>query len=79
MIARQVAESVLQLQLIQLNQAGPLGGGLSQGRFLTDYSAGPFESGQEKGNWSNHKLDMQALPLGADYSTISLHVDSGQV
>ena len=57
-IARQVAEYIHRLQSIRPSQVGPIGGGPCTGRFFTDYSAGPFGSGQEMESWFNHKLDI---------------------
>ena len=58
MIAQQIAANIHQLQFIRQDQPGPAGGGPSIGRFFTDYSVGPFRSGQEMENWFNHKLDI---------------------
>ena len=52
----QVAGMIQQLQSVRLNSPGPIGGGLSQGRWFTDYCAGPFTTRQEIENWFNHKL-----------------------
>ena len=57
-IAQQIADMIGQLQSVQLDMAGPIGGGPSRGRFFTDYGAGPFGSGQEMESWFNHKLDI---------------------
>ena len=57
-IAHQVAESIHCLQSVWLSQAGPIGSGCCTGRFFTDYSAGPFASGQEMESWFNHKLNI---------------------
>ncbi|KAI9785386.1 MAG: hypothetical protein M1839_000405 [Geoglossum umbratile] len=48
-VVKQVSEIIQQLQSVQLDRLG-------QGRWFTDYSAGPFASRQEIENWFNHKL-----------------------
>ena len=55
-VVLQVAGFIQQLQSVRLNSPGPIGGGPCQGRWFTDYSAGPFTNQQEIENWFNHKL-----------------------
>jgi len=55
-VISQVAGMIQQLQSVRLNNPGPIGGGPSQGKWFTDYSAGPFATRQEIENWFNHKL-----------------------
>lgn len=57
-IAGQVAEMIQAMQSIELSQPGPIGRGPWQGRFFTDYSAGPFTGTAEMEAWFNHKLDI---------------------
>ncbi|PGH07075.1 hypothetical protein AJ79_06353 [Helicocarpus griseus UAMH5409] len=52
----QTAEIISQLQSIPIPTAGRLGGGPCRGIFVTDYGAGPFNSGSEMEAWFNHKL-----------------------
>ena len=55
-VVKQTVDIIAQLQDVVLEGAGPIGGGPCRGRFFTDYSAGPFKSGEEMEAWFNHKL-----------------------
>ena len=57
-VVAQVAEMIQELQSVQLKHPGPIGGGPCQGKWFTDYSAGPFASRQEMEDWFNHKLNI---------------------
>ena len=54
----QVASAIWQMQSIQLENPGPIGGGPCQGRWFTDYSVGPFRNRIEFQDWFNHKLEI---------------------
>lgn len=53
-----VAEYIRQLRSVKLDVPGPIGGGLSEGSFFTDYGAGPFYSRKEMESWFNERLQV---------------------
>ena len=55
-LLRQLSEYLRALQAIKLNCPGPIGGGISEGPFFTDYGAGPFTSRKDIENWFNDRL-----------------------
>jgi aminoglycoside phosphotransferase (APT) family kinase protein len=55
-VVNQVSGIIQQLQSVQFERPGPIGGGPCRGRWFTDYTAGPFAGRQEIENWFNHKL-----------------------
>ena len=57
-VVSQVASAIRQMQSIQLENPGPIGGGPCQGRWFTDYGAGPFRNRIEFQDWFNHKLEI---------------------
>ncbi|OQE18476.1 hypothetical protein PENFLA_c021G08828 [Penicillium flavigenum] len=57
-IAIQIADMIKEMQSVVISQPGPLGGGPFRGRFITDYSAGPFKDSAEVQGWFNNKLDI---------------------
>lgn len=44
------------LNTIKLNCPGPVGGGISEGPFFTEYGAGPFTSRKDIEDWFNDRL-----------------------
>ncbi len=57
-VTSQVASAIGQMQSVQLESPGPISGGRCQGKWFTDYSAGPFANAVEFQNWFNHKLQI---------------------
>ncbi|KAF2477186.1 phosphotransferase family protein [Lindgomyces ingoldianus] len=68
-VITQVAVMIRKMQSTPLDFAGPVGGGMSQGLFFTDWGAGPFENGRAMEDWFNHKLHVckafKRVPLNA--------------
>jgi serine/threonine protein kinase len=57
-IIEQVADMIAQLQSLQIPTPGSLGGGPSQGRWFTPYSAGPFTGAQDLESFFNQRLEI---------------------
>lgn len=57
-VVSQVISAIKQMQSVQCENPGPISGGVCQGTWFTDYSAGPFENRIEFQAWFNHKLDI---------------------
>lgn len=55
-IHQQIYEMIRQLQRTRLAAPGPIGGGVSNGTYFTDYGAGPFLSREELEEWYNDRL-----------------------
>ncbi|KFZ01594.1 hypothetical protein V500_00690 [Pseudogymnoascus sp. VKM F-4518 (FW-2643)] len=55
-IHQQVYEMIRELQRTRLAVPGPIGGGVSNGTYFTDYGAGPFLSREELEEWFNERL-----------------------
>lgn len=55
-ILRQLCEYIRELQALKMDRPGPVGGGISEGSFFTDYGAGPFESRRDMEDWFNDRL-----------------------
>ena len=55
-LLNQSYEYIRGLQAIKLNCPGPIGGGLSEGPFFTEYGAGPFTSQKDIEKWFNDRL-----------------------
>ena len=49
-------KAIRQLQSLKVAAPGPVGGGLSNGAFFTDYGAGPFRSSEDLEDWFNERL-----------------------
>ncbi len=47
---------IQELQHTSLALLGPIGGGISNGTYFTDYGAGPFHSREEMEEWFNERL-----------------------
>lgn len=54
-IYRQVSEIIAALHAKEVTLSGPVGGGMSQGFYFTDYGAGPFKTCQEMERWFNER------------------------
>ncbi|KZF24945.1 phosphotransferase enzyme family protein [Xylona heveae TC161] len=52
----QLSDFVHQLQSLKMDSPGPIGGGISNGAFFTDYGAGPFESKDAIEAYFNERL-----------------------
>ena len=70
-IVAQVAEMVHQLQSKRFKQPGVVGGGISRGRWFTDYGAGPFTTKQNFERWFNWKLG-----LGQHFNQVAKEIPS---
>jgi tRNA A-37 threonylcarbamoyl transferase component Bud32 len=57
-IVAQVAAMVHQLQSMQSDHPGVIGGGISRGIWFSDYGAGPFTNKDVFKHWINWKLDL---------------------
>ncbi|KAI9670312.1 MAG: hypothetical protein M1831_006526 [Alyxoria varia] len=57
-VAEQLSEALHQLHGIVLEQPGPIGGGLSQGAWFTDFGAGPFSSAAQMEAWFNERREV---------------------
>ena len=55
-IVAQIAKMVHQLQSKRFKETGVVGGGISRGKWFTDYGAGPFTEKQSFERWFNRKL-----------------------
>jgi serine/threonine protein kinase len=55
-IHQQLHDFIRQLQQLEMDSPGPIGGGVSQGAFFTDYGAGPFTSREDMEAWFNDRL-----------------------
>jgi serine/threonine protein kinase len=55
-IIRQLYEYTRELQALKMDRPGPVGGGISEGSFFTDYGAGPFKSRKDIEDWFNDRL-----------------------
>ena len=55
-LQRQLFEYMCQLRAIKMDCPGPIGGGVSEGSFFTDYGAGPFQSREDMEAWFNDRL-----------------------
>lgn len=57
-VCYQVAEAIGELQSIELELPGSIGGGRSQGPWLSESEAGPFETVRELEDWFTRKLNL---------------------
>ncbi|PGG96155.1 hypothetical protein GX51_07959 [Blastomyces parvus] len=55
-INQKLYDFVRQLRSLKMDSPGPIGGGISNGAFLTDYGAGPFTSKNDIEMWFNERL-----------------------
>ncbi|MCJ1256472.1 hypothetical protein MMC24_004293 [Lignoscripta atroalba] len=55
-IHQQIYDMIQELQRVKLTLPGPIGGGISDGTYFTDYGAGPFHSREEMEAWFNERL-----------------------
>ncbi|PBP15676.1 hypothetical protein BUE80_DR013571 [Diplocarpon rosae] len=55
-ILRQLSEHIDELHTLKMDCPGPIGGGISEGSFFTEYGAGPFNSTQDMEGWFNDRL-----------------------
>ncbi|KAB8069845.1 kinase-like domain-containing protein [Aspergillus leporis] len=55
-IQKQLHDFIRQLRHLKADRPGPIGGGVSQGAFFTDYGAGPFASKGEMEGWFDDRL-----------------------
>lgn len=55
-IQKQLHDFIQQLRHLKADCPGPIGGGVSQGAFFTDYGAGPFASKGEMERWFDDRL-----------------------
>ena len=44
------------MQSVEVDRAGPIGGGTTLGNWFTEYGAGPFENRAQLEGWFKHKL-----------------------
>lgn len=54
-VYQQLSEAITALHNQQLSRPGPVGGGISQGFYFTQYDAGPFETVHEMEQWFNER------------------------
>lgn len=52
----QLSESIHEIHTLKMECPGPVGGGISEGSFFTDYGAGPFQSRKDLEDWFNDRL-----------------------
>jgi len=55
-ILLQLYEYIHELHTLKMDSPGPVGGGISEGSFFTDYGAGPFKSRKDMEDWFNNRL-----------------------
>ncbi|GIJ85613.1 hypothetical protein Asppvi_004472 [Aspergillus pseudoviridinutans] len=53
---QQLHQFVQELRLLKSNKPGPIGGGVSNGAFFTDYGAGPFVFQEDMERWFDGRL-----------------------
>lgn len=57
-VCDQVVNAIAQLEAIELDRPGPVGGGTSRGPWFTVIGAGPFDTIGELEDWFTHKLEV---------------------
>lgn len=55
-VVLQVASIIQEMQSVQVDRPGPIGGGTALGKWFTEFGAGPFENREQLEGWFNHKL-----------------------
>ncbi|GIK00428.1 hypothetical protein Aspvir_004453 [Aspergillus viridinutans] len=55
-IQQQLHQFIQELRLLKSDKPGPIGGGVSNGAFFTDYGAGPFVSQEDMERWFDGRL-----------------------
>ncbi|KFX92847.1 hypothetical protein V490_05156 [Pseudogymnoascus sp. VKM F-3557] len=55
-IQSQIYEYIRQLQNLEVETPGPIGGGISQAAIFTTYGAGPFKSSTDLEEWYNNRI-----------------------
>lgn len=88
-IHTQIYGYIRQLQTLEIETPGPIGGGVSEGALFTGYGAGPFHSVKDLEYWYNDRLLVShdfgyanSLPAGAFSGTfeklVMCHLDLNQ-
>lgn len=68
-VAEQLRDILTQLHNLKLEHPGPIGGGLSQGAWFTDFGAGPFASKRELEMWFDERREV-SLDFGKIDDTV---------
>lgn len=73
-VVLQVASIIQEMQSVQIDRPGPIGGATALGMWFTEFGAGPFENRAQLEAWFNHKLKVSQKPNWAskDVASFSL-------
>ncbi|SMR64110.1 unnamed protein product [Zymoseptoria tritici ST99CH_3D1] len=75
-LVQRVADMLKELRTVQVDQPGPLGQPIRcEGRYFTEYDAGPFETKADLTHWLNNRLEVCKLFRQAPQNRPELAID----